>query len=58
MKVLQLDACMLAQVMGLRKLGIPAMAISSLTPKEDVTAAYREIETGTGTRLVYGEGPG
>ena len=40
--------------MALRELGIPAMGISSLTPKDDVTAAYKQMEADTGTLLVYG----
>ena len=43
--------------MGLRQLGIPAMAITSLTPKDDVTAAYQQMEAGTGALLVYGALP-
>ncbi|BDA44413.1 ATP-dependent DNA helicase Q1 [Coccomyxa sp. Obi] len=41
------------QVLGLRSLGIPAISLSSLTPKEDVTAAYKELESNNGIRFVY-----
>ncbi len=41
-------------MLGLRSLGIPAISLSSLTPKEDVTAAYKELESNNDIRFVYG----
>ena len=44
--------------MGLRELGIPAIAITSLTPKEDISEAMKELDNSSSTlRLVYGEAP-
>lgn len=42
------------QVLGLRSLGIPAISLSSLTPKEEITAAYKQMELDSDIRFVYG----
>ena len=42
--------------MGLRELGIPAIAITSLTPKEDISEAMKELDNSSSSlRLVYGQ---
>ncbi|DBA93778.1 hypothetical protein WJX82_009492 [Trebouxia sp. C0006] len=41
------------QVLGLSSLGIKAVAVTSMTPKDEVTPLYNDIETDTSVRLVY-----
>lgn len=41
-------------MLGLRALGISAMALTSLTPKEELTAAYKQMESDESLRFVYG----
>ncbi|EIE26127.1 ATP-dependent DNA helicase [Coccomyxa subellipsoidea C-169] len=41
------------QVLGLRSLGIPVISLSSLTPKEEITAAYKQMDSDTDIRFVY-----
>ncbi|DBA90570.1 TPA: hypothetical protein ACH3X1_016763 [Trebouxia sp. C0004] len=41
------------QVLGLSSLGIKAVAVTSMTPKDEVTPLYNDIETDTNVRLVY-----
>lgn len=42
------------QVLALEALGIPALAITSLTPKEEVAGLYQRIEKDESVRLLYG----
>jgi hypothetical protein len=42
------------QVLGLQSHGITALALTSLTPKEDITAVYHRMELDEDVRLVYG----
>lgn len=42
------------QVLGLRALGIKALALTSLTPKEQITGMYQQMENDHDVRLVYG----
>ena len=46
-----------AQVSALDVLGIPALALTSLTPKEEVAAVYQRLDSDTSLRLVYGMRP-
>ncbi len=46
---------LIIQVLGLASLGIKAVAVTSMTPKDEVTPLYNDIETDTSVRLVYGE---
>jgi len=43
------------QVLGLQAIGVPALALTSLTSKEDQNAAYKRLDTDLDIRLVYGE---
>ncbi len=42
------------QVLALEALGIPALALTSLTPKEEVAGLYQRIENDESLRLLYG----
>lgn len=44
-----------AQVLGLANLGIKALALTSITPKEQITSMYNQMDSDTDIRLVYGE---
>ncbi len=46
---------LIIQVLGLSSLGIKAVAVTSMTPKDEVTPLYNDIETDPNVRLVYGE---
>ena len=46
-----------AQVAALEALGIPALALTSLTPKEEVATVYERLDSDTSLRLVYGTRP-
>lgn len=46
---------LIIQVLGLSSLGIKAVAVTSMTPKDEVTPLYNDIETDINVRLVYGE---
>ena len=43
------------QVDRLQSLGVAAMAVTSLTPKEEVNSLYKQIETDKHLKLLYGE---
>lgn len=43
------------QVLGLQDIGIPALALTSLTSKEDQNAAYKRLDSDLDIRLVYGD---
>ena len=43
-----------SQVLALEALGIPALALTSLTPKEEVAGLYQRIEKDESLRLLYG----
>ncbi len=43
------------QVLGLQEIGVPALALTSLTSKEDQNAAYKRLDTDLDIRLVYGK---
>lgn len=45
---------MAIQVLGLCSLGIQAISLSSLTPKEEITAAYKRMDSDSDIRFVYG----
>ena len=45
----------MAQVLGLSNLGIKALALTSTTPKEQITSMYQQMESDKDVRLVYGE---
>lgn len=45
---------MVIQVLGLCSLGIQAISLSSLTPKEEITAAYKQMDSDSDIRFVYG----
>ncbi len=42
-------------MLGLQEIGVPALALTSLTSKEDQSAAYKRLDTDLDIRLVYGE---
>ena len=42
------------QVLGLQEVGVSALALTSLTSKEDQNAAYKRLDTDLDIRLVYG----
>lgn len=42
------------QVLGLQAVGVPALALTSLTSKEDLNKAYIRLDS-PDVRLVYGE---
>ena len=48
-------SCASLQVLGLQGIGVPALALTSLTSKEDQSAAYKRMDTDLDIRLVYGE---
>lgn len=41
------------QVLGLEALGIKALALTSMTPKEQITRMYQQMENDSDVRLVY-----
>ena len=41
-------------MLGLQGVGVPALALTSLTSKEDLNAAYKRLDS-PDVRLVYGE---
>ena len=43
------------QVDRLQSSGVAAIAVTSLTPKEEVTGLYKQIETDKHLKLLYGE---
>lgn len=43
------------QVLALEAVGVPTLALTSLTSKEDLNAAYKRLDTDLDIRLVYGE---
>ena len=45
------------QVLGLEALGIKALALTSMTLKEQITSMYQQMENDSGVRLVYGQQP-
>lgn len=45
---------LLSQCLNLEQLGIPAISLTSLTPKDDVGEIYKRIESDPNLRLVYG----
>lgn len=40
-------------MLGLHGLNIPATALTSLTPKEDVSSIYQQLVPGSGLKLIY-----
>ena len=42
------------QVLGLQAVGVPALALTSLTSKDDLNTAYKRLDS-PDVRLVYGE---
>ena len=42
-------------MLGLSNLGIKALALTSITPKEQITSMYQQMESDKDVRLVYGE---
>ena len=42
-------------MLGLQDIGVPALALTSLTSKEDQNAAYKRLDTDLDICLVYGE---
>ncbi|KAL3144145.1 hypothetical protein ABBQ32_003934 [Trebouxia sp. C0010 RCD-2024] len=42
------------QVLGLSALGIKALALTSITPKEQITSMYHQMESDEDIRMVYG----
>lgn len=53
-KLLLLFISRFTQVLALEALGIPALALTSLTPKEEVAGLYQRIEKDESLRLLYG----
>lgn len=46
--------CIGAQVLNLKQMGIHSLALTSLTPKEDIQPIHQQIESDKSIRLLYG----
>ena len=45
------------KVLNLTELNIPSLALTSLTPKDQVTSIHNQIEADESLRLLYGTAP-